>query len=76
ALDYKTDAALRKAIAENYKDTTTIIIAQRISSIMNADKIIVMDDGKMIGFGNHKYLMDHCDIYREISQSQMGGDTE
>lgn len=73
ALDYATDARLRRAIQENYGDLTSIIVAQRISSIYRADKIIVLEDGKMIGYGTHKELMESCEVYREISQSQMGG---
>ena len=73
ALDYATDARLRKAIQENYGDLTSIIVAQRISSIYRADKIIVLEDGEMIGYGTHKNLMESCEVYREISQSQMGG---
>ncbi len=74
ALDYKTDAKLRQEINAHFADTTTIIIAQRISSIMGADKIIVMDEGEMIGYGTHEELMKTCSIYQEISQSQMGGE--
>lgn len=73
ALDYKTDANLRKELYENYKDTTTIIIAQRISSIMNADIILVIDEGKIIGYGNHRELIENCSLYQLISESQMGG---
>ena len=73
ALDYATDARLRRAIQENYGDLTSIIVAQRISSIYRADKIIVLEDGEMIGYGTHKNLMESCEVYREISQSQMGG---
>ena len=72
ALDYKTDAALRHDLARDYKDTTTIVVAQRISSIMNADKIMVLDEGRMIGFGTHAELLDRCDSYREIFDVQMG----
>lgn len=72
ALDYKTDAALRKAIREHHREATTIIIAQRISSIMSLDKIIVLDEGKMIGYGTHEELMASCDMYRDIFQTQMG----
>jgi ATP-binding cassette subfamily B protein len=75
ALDYKTDAALRREIKEHFQDTTTIIIAQRISSIMNADHILVLDDGQMIGYGTHEQLMTECDLYKEISHSQMGDDS-
>lgn len=74
ALDYKTDSLLRKALAENYGDTTTIIIAQRISSIMHADRILVLEDGKMLGYGTHEELLDNCEVYREIYELQMGGE--
>ena len=73
ALDYKTAAQLRKAIREHYAGTTTVIIAQRISSILHADHILVLEDGKEIGYGTHEELMEECEVYREISQSQMGG---
>ena len=72
ALDYKTDAALRKAIREHHSQATTIIIAQCISSIMSLDKIIVLDEGKMIGYGTHEELMESCSMYRDIYQTQMG----
>lgn len=72
ALDYKTDAALRKEIKEHFKNTTTILIAQRISSVMYANHILVLDDGKIAGYGTHSELMESCPIYREISYSQMG----
>lgn len=71
ALDYKTDAAVRKAINENYADTTTIIIAQRISSVMSCDHILVLEQGAPCGYGTHDELMDGCEIYREISESQL-----
>lgn len=71
ALDFKTDSALRKAIKENTKDITTIIVAQRISTIMKADQIIVLDDGKMAGIGTHKELMKNCEVYRQIAVSQL-----
>lgn len=71
ALDYKTDASLRKELKEHFVDTTTIIIAQRVSSIMYADHIMVLEDGKMIGYGTHKELMNSCSTYQEISHSQM-----
>ena len=73
ALDYATDARLRSAIREHYGNITSIIVAQRISSIYRADKIIVLEDGEMIGYGTHKQLMESCEVYREISESQMGG---
>ncbi|UYO62519.1 ABC transporter ATP-binding protein/permease [Acetobacterium wieringae] len=72
ALDYQTDAVFRKAIKENFGDTTIIIVAQRISSIRHADHILVLEDGVAIGYGKHKHLMKSCEIYREISHSQMG----
>lgn len=72
ALDYKTDAALRKNLREHFKETTTIMIAQRISSIMQADHICVLEDGESVGYGTHEELIESCDIYNEISKSQMG----
>ncbi len=72
ALDYKTDSLLRQALREHYSNTTTIIIAQRISSIYHCDKILVMEEGKAIGYGSHEELMAGCSVYQEISQSQMG----
>ena len=73
ALDYKTDAALRRAIAEGTDNMTVIVVAQRISSIMSSDVIIVLDEGKIIGMGDHDSLMESCQVYKEISMSQMGG---
>ncbi|SHL31392.1 ATP-binding cassette, subfamily B [Anaerocolumna jejuensis DSM 15929] len=72
ALDYKTDAYLRTALRTHYQNTTTIMIAQRISSIMNMDHILVMEEGKMIGYGKHEELLRDCPVYDEIYQSQMG----
>ncbi len=72
ALDYKTDAALRKAIREHYAGTTTIIVAQRISSIMSLDDIIMLEEGKIIGRGTHEELMERCAPYQEIYRTQMG----
>lgn len=72
ALDYKTDAALRKAIQRDYGDTTMIMIAQRVSSIMNLTNIIVLDNGRIIGYGNHEHLMKTCPTYCDIYHSQMG----
>ncbi|WP_346928158.1 ABC transporter ATP-binding protein [Clostridium sp.] len=72
ALDYKTDAVLRKNLTEHFKDTTTIMIAQRISSIFNADHICVLEDGYVVGYGTHEELIESCDIYKEINKSQMG----
>jgi ATP-binding cassette subfamily B protein len=70
ALDYKTDSLLRKAIRENYKDTTTIVIAQRISSVMKLDHILVIEEGQISGYGTHEELLSSCEVYREIYQSQ------
>lgn len=72
ALDYKTDADLRKNLRKHFSDTTTIIVAQRISSILHADHIMVLDDGKMADYGTHEELLGRCRIYQEISDSQMG----
>lgn len=71
ALDFKTDSKLRKALKEKTKDITTIIVAQRISTILNADQIIVLDDGNMTGIGTHKELMKNCEVYRQIAMSQL-----
>jgi ATP-binding cassette subfamily B protein len=71
ALDFKTDSLLRKAIRENYPETTTIVIAQRISSVMKLDHILVIEDGQMAGYGTHEELMNSCEVYKEIYQSQM-----
>ena len=71
ALDFKTDSTLRKALKAHTKDATTIIVAQRISTILNADKIIVLDDGHMAGIGTHKELMKNCEVYRPIAMSQL-----
>jgi len=73
ALDYKTDAALRKALAENRKDTTVVTVAQRVSSVKDCDLILVLEQGAIIGMGSHSELLEKCDAYREISESQMGG---
>lgn len=73
ALDYKTDANLRKAILQNLKDTTSIIVTQRVSSVMNADLIIVLEEGEIIGMRNHQDLLNTCEVYKEISESQIGG---
>lgn len=71
ALDYKTDADLRKAIREHYADTTTIVVAQRISSIMSLDDIIVLEEGEIIGHGTHAKLMETCPMYQSIYKTQM-----
>jgi ATP-binding cassette subfamily B protein len=72
ALDYQTDAAFRKAIKENFDETTIVIVTQRVSSIRHADHILVLENGAVIGYGKHKHLMKSCEVYREISYSQMG----
>ena len=71
ALDYKTDATLRKALKKATKDATTLIVAQRISTILHADRIIVLDEGRMAGQGTHQELMKNCQVYREIAMSQL-----
>lgn len=75
ALDYKTDAQVRKSIRENHS-STSIIVAQRVSSVMSLDQIMVMNDGCIIGLGNHEYLMENCEEYREIYRIQMGKEEE
>lgn len=72
ALDYKTDADLRKAIRDHHVGTTMIVVAQRISSIMNLDDILVLEEGEIIGHGTHEELMESCALYREIYKTQMG----
>ena len=71
ALDFKTDAALRSALAENMKDSTVIIVAQRVGTIMNADRIIVLDDGRIAGVGTHRELLETCEVYNQIAKSQL-----
>ena len=71
ALDYKTDAALRQALKDYTKDATSLIVAQRIGTIMHADQIIVLDKGKCVGHGTHKELLKNCEIYKEIALSQL-----
>lgn len=71
ALDYRTDSLLRKALKEYTKDATSLIVAQRIGTIMNADKIIVLEDGVSVGMGTHKELLKNCDVYKEIALSQL-----
>ena len=71
ALDYKTDVKLRKTLKEKMKDTTTIIVAQRIATILHADKIIVMNEGRVVGEGKHKELLSNCPTYLEIAESQL-----
>ncbi len=71
ALDYKTDMLVRRKIKENLKDTTVIIVAQRIGTIKNADKILVLDEGRVAGMGTHKELLETCEVYKEIALSQL-----
>ncbi len=76
AVDTKTDAAIQRSFAEYIPDTTKIIIAQRVSSVQNADQIVVLDDGKIDAVGTHEQLLENSDIYREVFESQMKGDGE
>ena len=71
ALDYATDARLRKALRENYRHTTTVLIAQRISSVRHADLIIYLEDGRVLGMGDHEEMMQSCEEYRYLAQTQM-----
>ena len=71
ALDMKTDAELRRNLDEEHANVTKIIVAQRISTILNADRIIVVDDGKIVGNGTHAELMESCDVYGQIARSQL-----
>ena len=73
ALDYKTDACLRRALAEKMQGTTIVTVAQRVSSVKDCDVILVLEEGRIIGLGSHEELMKRCSEYREISDSQMGG---
>ena len=72
ALDYKTDALMRRAILARHPDATLIMIAQRVSSVMGMDQILVMDNGRCIGLGSHEELLKSCEAYREIYKIQMG----
>ena len=71
ALDFKTDAALRRALKRDTSEATVLIVAQRVSTIMHAEQIIVLDGGKMVGKGTHKELLESCPEYREIAESQL-----
>ena len=71
ALDFKTDRAVRDALAKEAKDSTKLIVAQRIGTIMNADRIVVLDEGKVVGQGTHKELLENCEVYRQIAESQL-----
>ena len=70
-MDYKTDAALRKALAAKTKDAAVIIVAQRISTILHADQILVLEEGRLVGKGAHQELMETCEAYQEIAKSQL-----
>ena len=71
ALDFKTDVAVRKALSENIKNSTILIVAQRISTVLNAEQILVLDKGKIVGKGTHKELLKNCQVYRDIAESQL-----
>ena len=71
ALDYKTDVTLRHALAEKTRESTVLIVAQRISTILHAEQILVLDDGKIVGKGTHAELLKNCEVYREIAESQL-----
>jgi ATP-binding cassette subfamily B protein len=74
ALDYKTDARLRAALRKETAGATVLIVAQRVSTVMDADRIIVMEKGLIAGTGSHRELMNNCDVYREIVYSQLSGE--
>ena len=74
ALDYRTDAKLRAGLARQLKDTTRLIVAQRIGTIRDADKIIVLDEGRMVGMGTHEELLKTCPVYQEIARSQLSSE--
>ena len=71
ALDFKTDAKLRAALRKETAEATVIIVAQRVSTVMDADRIVVLDEGRVAGIGSHKELMQTCEVYREIVSSQL-----
>ena len=71
ALDFRTDSNLRKALYETTENATVLIVAQRVSTIMNADQILVLDEGRVVGKGTHKELLKSCEAYREIAESQL-----
>ena len=76
ALDYRTDANLRKALRENYRDTTTVLVTQRVSSLRHAELILVLDDGQVIGMGNHEQLMQSCEEYQLVAKTQMNEEVD
>ena len=71
ALDFKTDAALRRAFKEKTRESTLLIVSQRVSTIKNAEQIVVLDEGRIVGKGTHNELMDNCETYKEIALSQL-----
>ena len=71
ALDFRTDAALRRALKEKTGESTVLIVTQRVATVKNADQIIVLDEGKVVGKGSHQDLMDTCETYQEIAYSQL-----
>ena len=71
ALDFKTDVALRKALKKRTKESTVLIVAQRISTILHAEQILVLDEGRIVGKGTHEELLEHCEVYRQIAESQL-----
>lgn len=71
ALDFKTDITLRKALREATKNSTILIVAQRISTVLNADQILVLDEGKIVGKGTHRELLKNCEVYQQIALSQL-----
>ena len=71
ALDFKTDAALRRALREQTSDSSVLIVTQRVATVKNADQIIVLDEGRVVGKGNHQELMGSCETYQEIATSQL-----
>ncbi|MGB5844143.1 MAG: ABC transporter ATP-binding protein, partial [Anaerolineales bacterium] len=71
ALDFKTDSALRKALKQKTSDSTVLIVTQRVATVKNADQIIVLDEGRVVGKGKHQELMDSCETYQEIAFSQL-----
>ena len=72
ALDYKTDRALRRALRQRHGDATTVLIAQRVSAVMAADHILVMDGGRMVGYGTHETLKRDCPLYHSLCKLQLG----
>jgi ATP-binding cassette subfamily B protein len=74
ALDFKTDAKLRAALKKEIAESTVIIVTQRVGTVMDADRIIVLDDGQVAGMGTHKELLNSCSVYREIVESQLSGE--